>query len=212
MARFERQRSLQNFTSSQTSCHFFRHVNGRPHVTQSFSGRCCFFTPLIGWAYPVFEGSSSGVFQNAITVAQLSRHARHDVRKRKLPNPAYFLAQAEEARVANAGATGFPLNLFGLLRSELDLGAGAHPTAGDGTKKILPTEMTTGGFMFVRIERRQAGNGHPGRSVKFSGCASVIPSSFPVGNWSVSHLRHTRPLFPHLRNIPPRNHHFRCHP
>jgi hypothetical protein len=42
---FIRQRSLQNFTSSQTRSHFFRHLKGRPQVAQIFSGNCCFFTP-----------------------------------------------------------------------------------------------------------------------------------------------------------------------
>jgi hypothetical protein len=42
---FIRQRSLQNFTSSQTRSHFFRHLKGRPQVAQIFSGSCCFFTP-----------------------------------------------------------------------------------------------------------------------------------------------------------------------
>lgn len=43
--RRERQRSLQNFTSSHTRSHFLRHVNGRPQAAQIFSGKCCFLTP-----------------------------------------------------------------------------------------------------------------------------------------------------------------------
>lgn len=38
-----RQRSEQYLTSSHTRSHFFRHVNGRPQVTQSFCGKSAFF-------------------------------------------------------------------------------------------------------------------------------------------------------------------------
>lgn len=34
-----RQRSLQNFTCSQSRAHLRRQVNGRPHVTQVLEGR-----------------------------------------------------------------------------------------------------------------------------------------------------------------------------
>lgn len=36
------QRLLQYFTFSQSRSHFLRHVNGLPHVAQTFSGRFCF--------------------------------------------------------------------------------------------------------------------------------------------------------------------------
>lgn len=50
-----RQRSLQNFTWSQTRSHFLRQVKGRPQVAQGFSGRCCLLTPFtgLGWVRPV---------------------------------------------------------------------------------------------------------------------------------------------------------------
>ncbi len=38
-SRFLRHRSLQYFTWSQTFSHFFRHWNGRPQATQTFSGK-----------------------------------------------------------------------------------------------------------------------------------------------------------------------------
>ena len=41
-----RHRSLQYFTDSQSRAHFFRHTNGRPQVTQTLLGKCCFFTPF----------------------------------------------------------------------------------------------------------------------------------------------------------------------
>lgn len=36
-----RQASEQNFTLSQSRCHFFRHVIARPHSTQGLVGRLC---------------------------------------------------------------------------------------------------------------------------------------------------------------------------
>jgi leucyl-tRNA---protein transferase len=52
---FFRQRAEQNFTSSQTFAHFFRHANGRPHRAQIFSGR-------LGFVYfPRFGKLSSGM-------------------------------------------------------------------------------------------------------------------------------------------------------
>ena len=40
-------RSLQYFTDSQSSSHFFRHTNGLPQVKHTLLGKCCFFTPFI---------------------------------------------------------------------------------------------------------------------------------------------------------------------
>jgi hypothetical protein len=41
------QRSLQNFTCSQSRSHFLRHANGRWQAGQILVGRCCFLTPCI---------------------------------------------------------------------------------------------------------------------------------------------------------------------
>ncbi|KFJ39527.1 hypothetical protein DR85_1341 [Francisella tularensis] len=38
--------SEQYFTSSHTFAHFLRQVNGKPHTTQIFVGRRCFFIYL----------------------------------------------------------------------------------------------------------------------------------------------------------------------
>ena len=43
LERFLRHRSLQYLTSSQTFSHFLRHVKGRLHTLQIFTGRSAFF-------------------------------------------------------------------------------------------------------------------------------------------------------------------------
>jgi hypothetical protein len=46
LLRAARHRSEQYRTSSQSFAHFFRHLNGSPHVAQVFSGRLAFLTIL----------------------------------------------------------------------------------------------------------------------------------------------------------------------
>ena len=55
---FIRQRSLQNFTSSQTRSHFLRQVKDLPHAGHTFSGRCCFFTPFIADSLTLTQAES----------------------------------------------------------------------------------------------------------------------------------------------------------
>ena len=61
----------------------------------------------------------------------------------------HLIAQTEETRVTNTGATRFPLNLLRLLGCEFYLSARAHPATGDGANEVFPTKMTAGGFVLA---------------------------------------------------------------
>jgi hypothetical protein len=53
--RFILHRSLQYFTSCQTSAHFFLQENGRLQTKQIFSGKCCFLTPRMISKQPLLK-------------------------------------------------------------------------------------------------------------------------------------------------------------